>query len=160
MQLPPCRDRGDFHSCPSHWLSTKLASSCLVGTEVAPGIVLTGPRIDGASTRRDTQQLFWYRGKEFVCEGISFPGKEMHTPKAHCQQILISTRGKKGCFHSDLRVGREESKHPLQEGSLGRVSLCCVVVTRPMGLQLRSETEDYSSGEPSPDSHLYHQKAQ
>lgn len=32
----------------------------------------------------------------------------MHAVKAPCQQILISVRGKKGHFHSDLHVEREE----------------------------------------------------
>lgn len=74
--------------------NTTLASSCFAGTKVAPGIVLTGPRMDMAFLRRDMQLLFWCQGKGFTCEGISFPGKEM--------QLKRLTANKSCCFHSDL----------------------------------------------------------
>lgn len=69
------------------------------------------------------QQLLWCQGKEFVCEGISFPGKEMRAGKAHCQQILMSTRGKKAISTQISMWEERKGKHPGQEGSLGESPL-------------------------------------
>lgn len=67
-----------------------------------------GPEWTGPQSGEICGSYSPWQGKEFICEGISFPGKEVHAGKAPCQQILISMRGKKGHFHPDLRVGREE----------------------------------------------------
>lgn len=42
----------------THVQATNLANSLFVGTKVALGIVLTGPRMDGALVGRNMQQLF------------------------------------------------------------------------------------------------------
>ena len=44
-----------------------------------------GPQNGRGLCEERSQQLLWCQGKAFLCEGISFPGKEMHAGKAHCQ---------------------------------------------------------------------------
>lgn len=138
-------------SHPGYSLSTKLASSCFDGTKVAPGIVLPGPRNNGASVR-DRPQLFSMSRQGIHLRRHQLPWEGNARRKGSLPTNSHKQRGKKGHFHSDLHVGREEKQTSGlgSEWKAGHLGGCAGLQAQALWDVDSILSSAFLSGEPSP----------
>ena len=135
MQLQPYWGRGDFHSCSGHLLSTLLAGSCFDGTRGAAGIVLTGLRTGRASVRRVHSSYSGVRARHSFVKASASLGRKCTLERLTANKSS-SARGGRKTVSTQMSMG-EGRKADILSGREARIA-----VTRPVGLQFGSETQD------------------